>query len=168
LRSFLESIEGRHIGFFRWIAVGAPIVVLMFGFVLLYFWLMGSRTIVMAAESRALVADEFDRSDEEVRPPDRSRRLRGHRQRPQPLGHDAVLIGPLIFRVDGKRGILLDTTARACYPPESPMQHDQPLPRGAAPVPVRRFVPAAALCRNWEKGGRCDAYDLAVCVPLVC
>ncbi len=56
---FLERIEGVHIGFFRWMAIGVPLVVILFGFLLTYFGLTCARGLTVAEGGRDLVHEEL-------------------------------------------------------------------------------------------------------------
>jgi sodium-dependent dicarboxylate transporter 2/3/5 len=57
----IERIEGVHIEFFHWMALGVPIVVLLFAFLLLYFYLTSTRGVRAGEGSTALVRDELRR-----------------------------------------------------------------------------------------------------------
>jgi len=58
---FLERIEGVHIGFFQWMAIGVPLVVILFGFLLTYFALTCARGLTVAEGSRDLVHEELNK-----------------------------------------------------------------------------------------------------------
>jgi sodium-dependent dicarboxylate transporter 2/3/5 len=55
----IERIQGLHIGFFRWMAIGVPIVLLLFAFLVLVFWMTSARGMSVAAQSRLLVEEEL-------------------------------------------------------------------------------------------------------------
>lgn len=56
---FIERIEGRHIGFFRWMAVGVPAVLLLFTFLAGYFWWGAARGVRTERGSSDLVRAEL-------------------------------------------------------------------------------------------------------------
>ncbi len=58
---FLERIEGVHIGFFRWMALGVPLVAILFGFLLVYFGLTCVRGLTVVQGSRDLVHEELSK-----------------------------------------------------------------------------------------------------------
>jgi sodium-dependent dicarboxylate transporter 2/3/5 len=55
---FIEHTGGLHIGFLRWMALGLPLVVVLFAFLVLYFWLACARGIVLGDDSRTLIERE--------------------------------------------------------------------------------------------------------------
>ena len=55
----LERLTGTHVTFFHWMALGVPIMLLMFAFVALQFYLTGTRHVVIDAGSTALVREEL-------------------------------------------------------------------------------------------------------------
>jgi sodium-dependent dicarboxylate transporter 2/3/5 len=57
----LEHIEGVHIGFFSWMAIGVPLVVLLFAFLAVYFSFTAARGVVVAEGSEALVEEEVEK-----------------------------------------------------------------------------------------------------------
>jgi sodium-dependent dicarboxylate transporter 2/3/5 len=58
---FIERIEGVHIGFFRWMAIGVPLVLLLFAFLVVYFWLAAARGMVVEEGNRALIEEEVEK-----------------------------------------------------------------------------------------------------------
>ncbi|MDO8677500.1 MAG: DASS family sodium-coupled anion symporter [Acidobacteriota bacterium] len=57
----LEKIVGERISFFSWMALGVPIVVVLFGYLLLQFYLTSVRGLNVADGSTALVHEELKR-----------------------------------------------------------------------------------------------------------
>jgi sodium-dependent dicarboxylate transporter 2/3/5 len=57
----IERISGVHIGFFRWMAIGVPLIVVLFTFLAVYFWWTSGRTPT-PAKQRALVYDELKKA----------------------------------------------------------------------------------------------------------
>ena len=55
----IERISGVHIGFFRWMAIGVPLVVVLFTFLAAYFWWTSGRNIDAGEGSVRLVRDEL-------------------------------------------------------------------------------------------------------------
>jgi sodium-dependent dicarboxylate transporter 2/3/5 len=55
----LERIGGLHISFFRWMAIGVPIMLVLFGFLSLYFYWTSARGVPLAASSAELVRAEL-------------------------------------------------------------------------------------------------------------
>ncbi len=55
----LERLTGTHVTFFHWMALGVPIMLLMFAFLALQFYFSGTRHVVIDAGSTALVREEL-------------------------------------------------------------------------------------------------------------
>lgn len=55
----IDRIEKTHIGFFQWMTVGMPAVILLFAFLAVYFWLTCARGVRTGEDSAALVRDEL-------------------------------------------------------------------------------------------------------------
>jgi sodium-dependent dicarboxylate transporter 2/3/5 len=55
----LERISGVDITFFQWMLLGIPAMVLMFGFIVVQFYLAGARAVTVGADSMHLVRDEL-------------------------------------------------------------------------------------------------------------
>lgn len=55
----IERIQGTHISFLRWMAVGVPLVVLLFGVLMAYFYLTCTRGVLAGEGSATLVRDEL-------------------------------------------------------------------------------------------------------------
>jgi sodium-dependent dicarboxylate transporter 2/3/5 len=58
---FLEHLERVHVGFFRWMAIGLPLALLLSGGVVGWFWLVAARGLVIAESTRAFVDQEIAR-----------------------------------------------------------------------------------------------------------
>ena len=54
----LERLTGTHVTFFHWMALGVPVMILMFAFLAVQFYLTGSRHVTIDAGSTALVREE--------------------------------------------------------------------------------------------------------------
>jgi sodium-dependent dicarboxylate transporter 2/3/5 len=57
----IERITGTHIGFFRWMAIGVPLVLILFTVLTLFFTLTSTRGVQVGEASARLVRDELDR-----------------------------------------------------------------------------------------------------------
>lgn len=55
----IDRIQGRHIGFVEWMALGVPVVVVLFAFLAGYFYLTCARGVRAGEGSAALVRDEL-------------------------------------------------------------------------------------------------------------
>lgn len=55
----IEHINGRHIGFFRWTAIGLPLVIVLFTFLALAFWRTSARKVDAGEGSARLVREEL-------------------------------------------------------------------------------------------------------------
>jgi sodium-dependent dicarboxylate transporter 2/3/5 len=55
----LERIVGVDITFFQWMLIGLPAAILMFGLVVLQFYLVGARNLTVGAESTEMVREEL-------------------------------------------------------------------------------------------------------------
>jgi len=55
----IERLHGQHIGFFRWMALGLPLVVLLFAFLALYFYWTCARGMTVGDASATLVREEL-------------------------------------------------------------------------------------------------------------
>jgi sodium-dependent dicarboxylate transporter 2/3/5 len=58
---FLERLDGVHIGFFRWMAIGVPIALTLYAFLALYFGATSARGVRVSADSRSLIEQERQR-----------------------------------------------------------------------------------------------------------
>lgn len=57
----IERITGTHIGFFRWMAVGIPVVIVLFGVLAAYFAWTGTRGVEVGEASARIVREELAR-----------------------------------------------------------------------------------------------------------
>lgn len=57
----LEHLERVHIGFFRWMAIGLPLALLLSAGVAAWFWLVAARGLVIGESTRAFVGQELER-----------------------------------------------------------------------------------------------------------
>jgi sodium-dependent dicarboxylate transporter 2/3/5 len=57
----IERITGTHIGFFRWMAIGVPIVIILFGVLATFFALTSTRGVQLGETSARIVREELDR-----------------------------------------------------------------------------------------------------------
>ncbi|BCS33297.1 di- and tricarboxylate transporter [Luteitalea sp. TBR-22] len=57
----IERITGTHIGFFRWMAIGVPLVVILFAFLAVYFTRTSTRGIEVGEASARIVREELAR-----------------------------------------------------------------------------------------------------------
>lgn len=57
----IERITGTHIGFFRWMAVGVPLVLILYAFLATYFAWVGTRGVQVGEASARIVRDELAR-----------------------------------------------------------------------------------------------------------
>jgi sodium-dependent dicarboxylate transporter 2/3/5 len=57
----IERITGTHIGFFRWMAIGVPLVFILYGFLAAYFAWTGTRGVHVGEASARIVREELDR-----------------------------------------------------------------------------------------------------------
>ena len=57
----IERITGTHIGFFRWMAVGVPIVLILFAFLALFFAWTSTRGVQVGQASARIVREELER-----------------------------------------------------------------------------------------------------------
>ncbi len=55
----IERIHGVHIGFFRWMALGVPLAIVLFAFIAVLFWLTSARRVDAGEGSARLVHDEL-------------------------------------------------------------------------------------------------------------
>jgi sodium-dependent dicarboxylate transporter 2/3/5 len=55
----IERIHGRHIGFFEWMAIGIPLVLVLAAFLAVFLWLTCARGVRAGEGSAALVRDEL-------------------------------------------------------------------------------------------------------------
>jgi len=56
----IERITGTHIGFFRWMALGVPIVVILFGVLATFFALTSTRGVQLGETSARIVREELE------------------------------------------------------------------------------------------------------------
>jgi sodium-dependent dicarboxylate transporter 2/3/5 len=57
----VERITGRHIGFFRWMAIGVPLVLVLYAFLATYFAWFGARGVEVGEASARIVREELAR-----------------------------------------------------------------------------------------------------------
>lgn len=57
----IERITGTHIGFFRWMAIGVPLVVVLFAFLAVYFTWTSTRGVEVGEASARIVREELAR-----------------------------------------------------------------------------------------------------------
>lgn len=57
----IERIHGTHIGFFRWMAVGVPLVVLLFGFLATFFTWTSARGVQVGEAGARIIREELAR-----------------------------------------------------------------------------------------------------------
>jgi sodium-dependent dicarboxylate transporter 2/3/5 len=57
----IERITGTHIGFFRWMAIGVPLVFILFGVLATFFVLTSTRGVQVGEASARMVREELDR-----------------------------------------------------------------------------------------------------------
>ncbi|HTV03683.1 MAG TPA: DASS family sodium-coupled anion symporter [Luteitalea sp.] len=57
----IERITGTHIGFFRWMAIGVPLVIVLFGFLSAYFVWTSTRGVQVGEASARIVREELAR-----------------------------------------------------------------------------------------------------------
>jgi sodium-dependent dicarboxylate transporter 2/3/5 len=55
----LERLTGTHVTFFHWMALGVPVMLLMFAFLAVQFYFAGTRHMVIDAESTSLVREQL-------------------------------------------------------------------------------------------------------------
>jgi sodium-dependent dicarboxylate transporter 2/3/5 len=55
----IERITGTHIGFFRWMAIGVPLVLILFGFLAAFFVWTSTRGVEVGEASARIVRDEL-------------------------------------------------------------------------------------------------------------
>jgi sodium-dependent dicarboxylate transporter 2/3/5 len=57
----IERITGTHIGFFRWMAIGVPLVLILYAFLATYFAWTATRGVQVGEASARIVREELDR-----------------------------------------------------------------------------------------------------------
>ena len=57
----IERITGTHIGFFRWMAIGVPLVLILFAVLATFFVLTSTRGVQVGEASARIVREELDR-----------------------------------------------------------------------------------------------------------
>jgi sodium-dependent dicarboxylate transporter 2/3/5 len=57
----IERITGTHIGFFRWMAIGVPLVLILFAFLAVYFTRTSTRGVQVGEVSARIVREELER-----------------------------------------------------------------------------------------------------------
>ena len=58
---FIERITGTHIGFFRWMSIGVPLVLVLFGVLAAFFVWTSARGVEVGEASARIVREELDR-----------------------------------------------------------------------------------------------------------